>query len=116
MFHFGFHYPQHIYHVPLARHKSNSSSEGLWCVIETKHHAPQRKHQNCENQKAFINLLTAGTLGEWTGRGLHVDWFIMQAKDMLTKSSESTVANSELCVPQDYNKYSINRHILSGSK
>lgn len=86
------------------------------CVIETKHREPQRKHQNCENQKAFINLLTAGTLGEWTGRGLHVGWFLMHAKDMLTKSRDSTVANSELSVPQDYNKYSINRHILSGSK
>lgn len=62
---------------PLTRHKANGSCEGLWYVVKTKHHAPQGKHQNSENPKAFINLLTAGTLEEWTGRDLYVDWLIM---------------------------------------
>lgn len=116
MLHFGFCFLQHIYHVPLTRHKSNSSCKGLWYAVKTKHHEAKRKHQNCENPKAFINLLTAGTLEEWTGRDLYVDWLIMQPKDMLTKRIDSTVGNYELSVPQNYNKYTINRDILSGSK
>lgn len=39
--------------IPLARLKGEQSSEGLRYVVETKHHAPQRKHQNCENQKGL---------------------------------------------------------------
>lgn len=77
MLHFIFCYSQTIYHFPLKRLKGNSSSEGLWYVWwkqSTTHH---RESTRTENQKAFNNLLTAGTLEEWAGWGLYVVWLIM---------------------------------------
>lgn len=62
------------------------------CVVKTKQYAAKRKHQN---------LLTAGTLEEWTGWDLCEDWLNMKPKDMLTECSNSTVENYELFVPQN---------------